>query len=118
MFFIIFYYRKKLKATKGSGKLEVKTGNTPYYSTVTSPCYSSSSSSKPATTPYYSTITPPCYASSHYSRLQHNSAPAITPIQKSTSDNCLAFYEKIYPKHQNNNPNDDYASQAAYITVK
>ena len=93
----MLYIRRK-KATKVPGELDVKAVPTPYYSTVTSPCYVSSPSKKPGTTPYYSTVMPPCYATSHYSRLQRNNAPTIAPVQKSTSDNCLALYEEIYSK--------------------
>ena len=105
----MFCYRKKYrkKETKIPEQLDMKTTHTPYYSTITSPCYVSSPSRKPTTTPYYSSVISPCYASAHYSRLQHSNAPTIAPIQKSTSDNCLAFYEKIYPKHQNNRINSD-----------
>ena len=98
-----FSYRKK--RTKAPGKSEVKTGATPYYSTIVPP------TSNPVT-PYYSSVTSPGYASTHdqYNRLQHDKPTTIAPIQKPTSDNCLPLYEKVYPKNEDNRLSNEYAS--------
>ena len=40
-----------------------------------------------------------------YGQVQHHNTPTTAPIKRSTSDNCLHFYEKIYPQHQKDENN-------------
>ena len=88
-----------------------KSDTTPYYTTIIPPCYATTSPhKKPVTTPYYTTTTSPHHAPSQYSQLEHYSAPTTAPIKRSTSDNCLAFYEKIYPHQKDENNRDNLKS--------
>ena len=115
------------KTAKELRKSIVKSDSTPYFTSATAPCYATITQRKPnttKTTPYYSTMIPPRYATtppvtspyyvtmasprhppSQYSQLEHYSTPTIAPIKRSTSDNCLAVYEKIHPQHSSDKIN-------------
>ena len=85
-----------------------KPNATPYYTTMVPPCYATTSPhNKLITAPYYTTMTSSRNAPSSYSHLQHYNTPTISPIKRSTSDNCLTFYEKIHPQHQKDESNSD-----------
>ena len=82
------------------------------------PCYSTTSSHKqPVASPYYITMTSPRNAPSPYSHLQHHNTPTIAPMKRSTSDNCLTVYEKIYPQHQKDESNYENLKPNAQVEV-
>ena len=82
------------KVPREEANLDEKTGVTPYYSTIM-PLSSN------LVIPCYSSNIPTAYASAGYN--QHDKPP----IQKSTSDNSLHFYEKI--ENQSNRLSNEYA---------
>ena len=93
---------------------------TPYYTTMTSPSNSTTSPhKKPVAAPYhpYITMTSPRSTLSSYGQQQHRNTSATTPVKRSTSDNCLHFYEKIHPQYQKDENNYEHLKPNAQVEL-